>query len=212
MKQASKLTIFGDGGSRGNPGQAAYGFAVFDKDNNYSIKFLSPSKDGKAQVIIKNFGSTYNSLVIIPSLEAKFSGFDTLDLSYPYSFTVSVSSNAIGDDPAAIQKLLAQIDSLKEQIAKAKAGKVPATPADTLCFAISSNLYLGLSHNSEVRCLQTFLTSRGPNIYPEGLVTGNFGNLTKLAVIRFQKRYGILQTGFVGVVTREKINQLLMVK
>ncbi len=34
MKQASKLTIFGDGGSRGNPGQAAYGFAVFDENEN----------------------------------------------------------------------------------------------------------------------------------------------------------------------------------
>lgn len=28
-----KLTIFGDGGSRGNPGEAAYGFAVFDTNN-----------------------------------------------------------------------------------------------------------------------------------------------------------------------------------
>lgn len=32
MKQASKLTIYGDGGSRGNPGQAAYGFAIFSED------------------------------------------------------------------------------------------------------------------------------------------------------------------------------------
>ena len=32
MKQASKLIIYGDGGSRGNPGEAAYGFAVFDEN------------------------------------------------------------------------------------------------------------------------------------------------------------------------------------
>lgn len=30
MKLPSKLIIYGDGGSRGNPGESAYGFAVFD--------------------------------------------------------------------------------------------------------------------------------------------------------------------------------------
>ena len=34
MKPHSKLIIYGDGGSRGNPGEAAYGFAVFDESNN----------------------------------------------------------------------------------------------------------------------------------------------------------------------------------
>ena len=29
-----KFIIYGDGGSRGNPGEAAYGFAVFDESNN----------------------------------------------------------------------------------------------------------------------------------------------------------------------------------
>lgn len=32
MKEASSLIIYGDGGSRGNPGEAAYGFAVFDEE------------------------------------------------------------------------------------------------------------------------------------------------------------------------------------
>jgi len=34
MKRATKLIIYGDGGSRGNPGEAAYGFAVFDDENH----------------------------------------------------------------------------------------------------------------------------------------------------------------------------------
>lgn len=34
MKSHSKLIIYGDGGSRGNPGEAAYGFAVFDEEGN----------------------------------------------------------------------------------------------------------------------------------------------------------------------------------
>lgn len=32
MKSNAHLIIYGDGGSRGNPGEAAYGFAVFDQD------------------------------------------------------------------------------------------------------------------------------------------------------------------------------------
>jgi len=64
--------------------------------------------------------------------------------------------------------------------------------------------------------LQEFLKSQG--VYPEGLVTGNFLDLTQSAVIRFQEKYAteILKplnlekgTGYVGPATRAKINQLL---
>jgi len=75
-----------------------------------------------------------------------------------------------------------------------------------------------MMNNSEVRCLQEFLKSQGPEIYPEGLVTGNFLSLTKATVIRFQEKYAseILApwritegTGLVGKTTRAKLNQLL---
>ncbi|MBC7074340.1 peptidoglycan-binding protein [Candidatus Parcubacteria bacterium] len=72
----------------------------------------------------------------------------------------------------------------------------------------------------EVFCLQQFLKSQGPEIYPEGLVTGYFGPLTLSAVKRFQQKYwkeilapwGLNQnqpTGIVGPTTRAKINQIL---
>jgi hypothetical protein len=56
-----------------------------------------------------------------------------------------------------------------------------------------------------------------PNIYPEKLVTGYFGSLTKQAVMRFQLKYkkDILEpvglskpTGYVGQSTLKKLNQL----
>jgi peptidoglycan hydrolase-like protein with peptidoglycan-binding domain len=66
-----------------------------------------------------------------------------------------------------------------------------------------------MSNNSDVQCLQNFLKNQGQSIYPEGLITGNFGSLTQQAVIRFQAKYGIIQTGYVGPITRAKINQIL---
>jgi hypothetical protein len=72
--------------------------------------------------------------------------------------------------------------------------------------------------NNDIKELQTFLKNQGKNIYPEGLVTGYFGPLTKRAVIRFQEKYfdEILAplgnkkgTGFVGEYTRIKINKIL---
>ena len=108
-----------------------------------------------------------------------------------------------------------QIESLKSQIAALSANQ---TGGNNLCRQINSNLYFGLSNNNEVRCLQQFLKNQSSDVYPEGLVTGNFGILTKQAVIRFQEKYrsdilipvGLLNgTGFMGPLTRNTINKLL---
>jgi len=57
MKRDSKFTIFGDGGSRGNPGEAAYGFAVFDQNskNIYS--------EGKRLGTTTNNVAEYNAVI-----------------------------------------------------------------------------------------------------------------------------------------------------
>ncbi len=87
-----------------------------------------------------------------------------------------------------------------------------------VCSFFSNNLYFGLTDNQEVGCLQQFLKDQGSEIYPEGLITGNFLTLTERAVIRFQGKYkdeiltplGLEKgTGYVGPSTRSKINQVL---
>lgn len=87
-------------------------------------------------------------------------------------------------------------------------------PAD---FRFIQHLGLG-SKGSDVRYLQIFLNNQGRAIYPESLITGYFGPLTKAALSRFQEKYAqeILApwqishgTGFMGATTRFKINQLL---
>ncbi len=71
--------------------------------------------------------------------------------------------------------------------------------------------------NDEVKKLQEFLAA-DKEIYPEGFITGFFGELTENAVKRFQEKYageiltplGLRKgTGFFGPRTREKINSLV---
>jgi len=89
-------------------------------------------------------------------------------------------------------------------------GKTPAnieTPASPQAKGLTKFLSQG-SSNDEVKLLQEFL-ARDKNVYPEGVVSGYFGSLTRVAVIKFQAKYGISQVGIVGPVTRAKINELL---
>jgi len=57
-----------------------------------------------------------------------------------------------------------------------------------------------------VRELQTLLR-QDKSIYPEGIANGVFGPATTRAVKRFQKKYGIPQTGTAGPLTRAKLMQ-----
>ena len=88
-------------------------------------------------------------------------------------------------------------------------------PSDN--FEFNQELSKGI-RNSDVQYLQIILKVEGSDIYPEGLITGYFGDLTKAAVIKFQERYaediltpiGLTSgTGIVGEKTREKLNVLL---
>ena len=68
----------------------------------------------------------------------------------------------------------------------------------------------------EVKVLQTLL-ARDPSVYPEGLVTGYYGEATVRAVQKFQSKYGLVSSGspnttgygLAGPATRAKINEVL---
>lgn len=72
---------------------------------------------------------------------------------------------------------------------------------------ITSQLDLG-QRGTNVSSLQEFMAAN-PSVYPEGLVTGYFGGLTKTAVIRFQAQNNLDQVGRVGPVTVAKINSMI---
>lgn len=69
---------------------------------------------------------------------------------------------------------------------------------------LTRQLQLGMS-GSDVSTLQVFL-AKDATIYPQGLITGYFGSLTKSAVSNFQARNGISSIGRVGPVTIAAIN------
>ena len=76
----------------------------------------------------------------------------------------------------------------------------------TVSFAetLTRELQLGMS-GTDVSALQTFLAADA-TLYPQGLVTGYFGSLTKAAVIKFQARNSIATVGRVGPITLAAIN------
>ena len=83
--------------------------------------------------------------------------------------------------------------------------KTISTPSG-ITITITKTLKLG-SENSEVKALQQAL-AQDKDIYPEGKVTGYYGALTRNAIKRFQKKYGIEPVGYVGPQTRKKLNEI----
>ena len=79
------------------------------------------------------------------------------------------------------------------------------------CIApVTHDLQLGdtdIEVGGDVSKLQAVL-AKDTAVYPEGLVTGIFGRLTERAVKRFQIKYNISPTGFVGPLTRAAIKAL----
>jgi len=185
---------------------------------SYNVKFLKLDDNRQGEIYLEDFGTEIISLFLIPSLQNSHSS----DSGAFYSFSWSASIEKSQEEADLIKSLLVKIKDLETEIAKVQAkinailNKEPLPEPVSSC-AFNTNLYYGLS-NENVECLQSFLKSQGPEIYPEGLITGNFLSLTKVAVIRFQEKYAseILTsweltegTGFVGSTTRAKINEIL---
>ena len=215
-------------------------YLVKDYSDNYSVNFLQLNQEQRGEVFISGLGTTVNSVIIIPSIQTKTSGFSDTDPAVSYFWSVSVAD---GEEEKTIPKylekpivqmsrneIMAKITEIEALLSQLKVQlnviNIPVNIPDTnfpdingtSCNNFNEDLSYGLRNDNRVKCLQEFLKNQGPDIYPEGLVTGNFLSLTKTAIIRFQEKYAseILTplslfrgTGFVGLRTRDKINQLL---
>jgi len=152
----------------------------------------------------------------------------TLSVLPPYPTTAQIQTaiseltkqvNQIQDNLQA-PDVLTLIAQIAQQIARIQQviGVPPATPPPAGAMPKAGSYqkpFFLKQRNNDVRALQTFLKSQGADIYPEGLVTGYFGPLTKEAVGRFQLKYDLVHDkdgpvyGYLGPKTRAKINSLL---
>jgi len=192
-------------------------YIIINRAGGYNVRFFELNKERKAETRIENFGTEINGVVIIPSLVQKTETSSDVSSYYFFSWKASIERSS---EDEVIKQLLAKIEFLKEEINRVQSQiqEILGKNQEFLCFQLNSDLYFGLRNNQEVRCLQYFLKTQGKDIYPEGIISGNFLSLTKLAVIRFQEKYaseilgpfGLVRgTGYVGPETRKKINQLL---
>lgn len=129
---------------------------------------------------------------------------------FAFSMIVApVSGQTVEELQAQIQQLLTLIAQLQQQVATLSGQG--STPGVTYCF--STDLYKGLTSN-DVKDLQkalnldpaTRVASSGAGA--PGYETTYFGSLTEAAVKKFQAKYGISTTGYVGPLTRAKLNEL----
>ncbi|MEK9201335.1 MAG: peptidoglycan-binding protein, partial [Patescibacteria group bacterium] len=136
-----------------------------------------------------------NKIFVLKILVTSVFIFIAITFVFPlhYSFAqTSTSTPVFQDHSALIKQLQALIISLQAQISDLKA-KLEITRTDLAEVKeevrISRNLFLGIS-GDDVKQLQEVL-KQDPEIYPEGLVTGFFGQKTAAAVKRFQEKHGI---------------------
>lgn len=179
-------------------------YIIEDSAGTMAVKFLALDGAEKVEINAENFGSDYKSLIIIPSLQVDSSSVSGAE--FPFNYAIEIKGQEQVSNEDLIAQLLEKIVQLKQQIAalQAQQGGQPLS-----CVTFENNLYQGVGRSDEVMCLQQFLKNQGSDIYPEGYITGTFGSMTQAAVKRFQEKYGIAGTGYVGPLTRAKINELL---
>ena len=72
-----------------------------------------------------------------------------------------------------------------------------------------SNLTVS-SKGDGVVWLQSWLETKGYLVMPEGVAKGYFGNLTKMALAKYQGEAGLPSTGYYGPMTRAKLKSMSM--
>ncbi len=188
------------------------------KNGETKVDFLELDAYQQGRLEVPNFGSEVNSLTIIPSIQSKVSGFDGQESSYAFFWEVTTNPTSAEERrkeelKETISELKAQIEGLRSQLAC-----LSMTQEGILWRPFEADLSFGQQDEEEVKALQIFLKAQGEEIYPAGLVTGNFLALTQQAVKHFQEKYAeeILQpvglaqgTGFFGPRTQKKVNELL---
>jgi ABC-type transport system substrate-binding protein len=180
-------------------------FAVFLNSKNSEV--LAEENVRKAL----NYGTNKDEII----QKILFGKGERVDLPlFSEIYNLKLPENLPKFDPEKAKELLKEAGfSLDEN------GKMVKIEKKEPVFQFKSDLRVG-SQGKEVEELQKCL-GKDPEIYPQGEVTGYFGQKTKEAVIKFQEKYrqDILEpvglkkgTGEVKEKTREKLNEICFEK
>ncbi len=114
--------------------------------------------------------------------------------AFVFSFAFTTNAQTTASLEAQIQALLAQIAQLQAQ-----------TSGGSSSHTFNVDLTVG-STGADVTALQQILVSKGFLTMPAGVAMGTFGPLTKSAVSAWQASVGLPATGYVGPLSRAKLN------
>jgi peptidoglycan hydrolase-like protein with peptidoglycan-binding domain len=120
-----------------------------------------------------------------------------------------VQAQSSGDNLATLAQtlkdLLAKVADLQKQIAATRSD-VQEVKKETR-EALKANLKEGMT-DADIKKVQELLAT-DKEIYPEGLATGYFGNLTKNALMRFQEKHNLSKTGTLDTQTKDLLEEYL---
>lgn len=111
-------------------------------------------------------------------------------------------AQSTSDLQAQIASLMAQIQQLQAQLAQQQGGG-----EGRWCHTFNADLTVG-AVGEEVSALENALAREGYNVEHSSNFSSIFSENTAAAVVQFQAKYGIRQTGYVGPLTRGKLNSL----
>ncbi len=180
-------------------------YIIIQDNGQNKVGFFDFEASNMDEIFVSDFGDKNIALITIPFLTSTFS-----DKRYYFSWDVTVSEDSDQAEAEVIKALQAKILMLQQEIVKLQAQllALSAGQNSSVCSSFYGDLYYGMNSN-QVSCLQQYLKALGPEIYPEGLITGYFGPLTQAAVKRYQALQNIITTGYFGPLTRAAANSKL---
>ncbi len=193
-------------------------YALCGANDKCKLDYIALNRRGEGELVVENFNTEYESLIVMPSMQGKFRGFNGPEDKFSFTFEIEIERKEETEREKRIRELRERIHVLRGRVEELYFLIKGEDYTEIKIVELEEDLYFGMTNSSEVKRLQKFLKKQGEEIYPEGLITGNFYQMTENAVIRFQEKYSkeILDplnlsqgTGYVGSYTRKKINSLI---
>ena len=133
-----------------------------------------------------------------PKTYTSYDTFNSDKATYLYAGVCKTSTSSVVSGTNNTASALNAFNSVEGSVTN-------SSSAQSFSYVWNNDLQIGSPYFADVTALQTALMKDG--LY-SGEITGGFYSQTFVAVQAFQQKYGIEATGFVGSITRAKLNAL----